>query len=48
MYRVNIYSDRSEQILFSQWFETYAEAVDWIEATAYIRSKRHEIIIEED
>lgn len=47
MYRVDIMSKTFEnRVLFSQYFETYEEALEWIENTAYIRS--HESRIEYD
>lgn len=48
MYRVDVMSKTCEyQVLFSQWFKTYEEAVDWIGATAYIRSHETRIEYEE-
>ena len=48
MYRVDIMSKTFEnRVLFSQYFETYEEALDWIETTAYIRSHDSRIEYEE-
>ena len=48
MYRVDIMSKTFENwVLFSQYFETYKEALDWIEATAYIRNHETRIEYEE-
>lgn len=54
MYRVNIYGykwDRSgEVLLFSQWFNSHDEAINWMSSNTYLRknAKRYEIIIENE
>ena len=47
MYRVSVMSKTfSNMALFLQYFDTYEEARDWVEQTAYIRN--HDCIIEYD
>lgn len=45
MYRVDIlkstYADGT--ILFSQWFESFQEAKDWVKSNNYLRSHAHRI-----
>lgn len=48
MYRVDVMSKTFEdRPLFSQYFKTYEEALEWIEATAYIRNHETRIEYEE-
>lgn len=48
MYRVDIMSMNIENwILFSQYFETYEEALEWIESATYIRNHETRIEYEE-
>ena len=46
MYKVDIMSQAyANRVLFSQYFKTYEEALDWVEHTRYFRN--HDCIITE-